>query len=111
MVSPSTLVFLAEHGFDWNHLVRAGIPFVPAGVRAARLPSTASQRPLLEEVGDQTDALQAIWRAVRTARGPLAVHNGLLDLVFLYHALVGPLPAHVEVVPRPPRARARRPTL
>jgi len=34
---------------------------------------------------------------LRKAKCPLVVHNGLLDLLFLYHALVGPLPSTLEV--------------
>jgi len=52
---------------------------------------------LLTDTGDQSDALQALHAALRKAKGPLVVHNGLLDLLFLYHALVGPLPSTLEV--------------
>ena len=68
-----------------------------AGAGSGGGQATSPKGPLLEDVGDQTDALQAILHAIRRARGPLVVHNGLLDLVFLYHALIGPLPASVEV--------------
>jgi len=35
VVSPASLVFLVEHGFDFNYMITAGVPFRPAGLAAA----------------------------------------------------------------------------
>ena len=111
VVSPSSLLFLVEHGLDLNYLVTDGIPFRPVGEAApGTTPASASKaavRPLVEEVGDQTDVLVAMLQLVQAARAPLVVHNGLLDLVFLYHALVGALPQSVEVTSHVPTVANR----
>ncbi|RKP04018.1 hypothetical protein CXG81DRAFT_8813 [Caulochytrium protostelioides] len=87
-VSPRSMQFLAEAGFDFNALYRYGIPFTP-GAR----PSSMKRRKKPETADETGDALlRAIFRGLLGRGIPTVVHNGLLDLAFLYNAFVGELP-------------------
>ncbi|KAJ3122081.1 Target of EGR1, member 1 (Nuclear) [Physocladia obscura] len=82
-VSPSSLAFLVDNGFDLNAAVREGLPFDPT-------PDDSSTSKIL---------IRDLFAAIvsRATVAPLVVHNGLLDLMFLYHSFYAPLPATLDV--------------
>ena len=73
-----SLRFLREHGFDFNS-------FLDNGFRYSRLESQASKK------ARRQDASQLI-RTLHSRAVPLVVHNGLLDLLHLFHGFIGDLP-------------------
>jgi target of EGR1 protein 1 len=103
--------FLVSHGFDFNRLFSAGIPYKRASTAHAGQKSEAegSEKSVGHKAGGKkccvagTGGMQLgvfswepmprglLWRIGR-AGVPLVVHNGLLDIAFLYAAFHGPLP-------------------
>jgi target of EGR1 protein 1 len=91
-VSPQSLKFLAQNGFDLNRLVCDGIPYLPGAIddaikKPTDQPSNAARA--------NTELLRHLFDCLmkRCRDAPLVVHNGFLDLMFIYHAFYGPLPA------------------
>ncbi|XGW07447.1 hypothetical protein V3C99_010544 [Haemonchus contortus] len=72
-VEPEALEFLGKHSFDFNRWIDIGVRYYPSTVsKACRL------RSLMKEL---------------LSRGTtMILHNGLVDLVFLYHHFYSPLP-------------------
>lgn len=73
VVEPGGLQFLAKHNFDFNRLIQLGITYH----------SVSS----FEE-----DSLKSLWREILIANVPLTLHNGLVDLIFLYQHFYSELP-------------------
>ena len=65
----------------------------PDFVSDLRLAPAKAKRP---KRGNNADA-QHLIRALRSSARPLAVHNGLLDLLHLYHGFIGDLPKAAQV--------------
>ncbi|RKP09049.1 ribonuclease CAF1, partial [Thamnocephalis sphaerospora] len=84
-VSPESMRFLIDNGYDLNRLVRDGIPYQPAD----SLSPSSTAPPL----ADTAASLRHLMGTLITAGRPLIVHNGWLDLLFLYHSFHAPLPA------------------
>ena len=86
-VNPSSLAFLAANGFDFNRMAMLGVPYWP-GVEA--------KRGNLTEIASKNDqnnkALRGIFRAISETKVPLVLHNGLIDLMFVYHSFFTALP-------------------
>ena len=82
LVDPASLHFLIRHGFDFNQQYAEGIPFSPP-------PST---HPTNSSYSFQDLFLRILDRSV-----PIAVHNGLIDLIFLYRSFYAPLPSSLSV--------------
>jgi target of EGR1 protein 1 len=74
-VAPVSMIFLAENGLSLTDVYKRGIQFTPPaeGVPPVRL--------------------QQLLHAVAEFRKPLVVHNGLVDLLFLWRSFFAPLPA------------------
>ncbi|KAI8802091.1 ribonuclease CAF1 [Cladochytrium replicatum] len=83
-VSTSSLSFLHDSGFDFNRHLREGIPYTP-GNDPDKLDPT-----------DSDTILRSLFLHILTRRVPIVLHNGLLDLLFLYHALYASLPSTLE---------------
>jgi hypothetical protein len=113
-MEPSALRFLTRHGFDFNRHVHSGLPYTPAGGMplpgnaAAPTPAQGNRgRPPLQGTGGNDKAKQAagsereelprlLFRLLATLRCPLVVHNGWVDLLFLYHHFFAPLPPTLD---------------
>ncbi|KAI9203680.1 ribonuclease CAF1 [Polychytrium aggregatum] len=89
-LSPSSASFLIDNGFDFNALLRDGIPYLP-GALPTKGSSTqkATVPPLCLE---QSTTMRSIFMKILTQSGPVIVHNGLLDLMFMYHSFYCDLP-------------------
>ncbi|ETN86024.1 CAF1 family ribonuclease [Necator americanus] len=73
IVEPDALEFLARHSFDFNKLIGTGVRYYP---------STASKE----------SPLQSLVTELFSCCAPLILHNGFVDLAFLYHHFYSPLP-------------------
>ena len=80
-VSPQSLIFLATHGMDFNKLFSSSIPYV-----------TPPPSPKSSAAGPLGRMMRALLTGTKT---PVVFHNGFLDLLYLYHSFVGPLPDNV----------------
>ncbi|EFO88694.1 hypothetical protein CRE_06714 [Caenorhabditis remanei] len=65
-IEPSALQFLAKHSFDFNRLIQSGVQF--QGVNCP---------------------LKTLFRELLGSSSTLCLHNGLIDLAFLYKQMYG----------------------
>eukprot|EP01147_Barroeca_monosierra_P001605 gene1605-4742_t len=103
VVEPGAITFLDRHGFDFNKHARMGLRFTPGSQILSK--ANAKQDPhygTLSTTTSKTGA-NAVQPSVRTLfelllldNRPIIVHNGFLDLVFMYEALYTALPEQVE---------------
>lgn len=77
IVEPGSLRFLVEHGFDFDKQYSLGVSYLRGNDRA-----TATEPSHLRD----------LFSALVSARKAIVVHNGLIDLIFLYHNLWAALP-------------------
>lgn len=77
MVSPSSMSFLADHGFDFNTLYSKGKSFQ------------------LVRSYDPQNPLHQLWKGIVESKKKLVFHCGFLDLMFIYHSFIGKLPNDV----------------
>ena len=82
IVEPASLQFLVQHGFDFSAQYSLGL-----GYNRGNDP---------EEEKSQQQHLREIFSAIVSASKPLVLHNGLIDLIFLYHNLWAALPPRLE---------------
>ena len=79
LCNPMSMSFLVENGFNFNDQIRNGIPYVPGS-----------------SVGESNAGLNGIMRSIfeiiLTLKKPVALHNGLMDLMFIYHSFYADLP-------------------
>ncbi|KAJ3028838.1 UNVERIFIED_CONTAM: Target of EGR1, member 1 (Nuclear) [Siphonaria sp. JEL0065] len=68
-ISPSSAAFLVDHAFDFNKMFREGI---------------------------NPDQLRDLFAYILQLNVPIVIHNGLLDLMFIYHTLYAELPADLD---------------
>ncbi|KAF7730809.1 Target of EGR1, member 1 (Nuclear) [Apophysomyces ossiformis] len=78
-VNPSNMKFLAENGLDLNRHFSVGLPY------CAGSQSMSRERNL-----------RSLWRQIlvtlRKQEAAIIVHNGLLDLMYLYQSFIAELP-------------------
>ena len=82
LMSPSSCSFLAENGFDFNYQLKHGILYAPG------------KDALLDESPGKV--LRLIMNHMIAQHVPVVLHNGLLDLMFVYHSLYAPLPTELS---------------
>ncbi|KAG0296409.1 Target of EGR1, member 1 (Nuclear) [Dissophora globulifera] len=80
-VSPRSMIFLAENGLDLNQWIMEGIPY-SGGDRQANDGGR----------GNSNGIMRSIFKRIMTRQVPVVVHNGFLDLIFLYHSFYAALP-------------------
>ncbi|KHN74739.1 Target of EGR1 protein 1 [Toxocara canis] len=81
-VEPDGLQFLAQHNFDFNRLINLGVPY---GRNAARKNGKAKQ-----------DVLTVLWGEILSACVPITLHNGIIDLAFIYQHFYSDLPEKLD---------------
>ncbi|KAI1306276.1 Target of EGR1, member 1 (Nuclear) [Mortierella claussenii] len=80
-VSPRSMIFLAENGLDLNQWIIEGIPY------------TGGDRLINEGGrGNPNGIMRSIFKRIMMQQVPVVVHNGFLDMIFLYQSFYASLP-------------------
>jgi len=79
MVEPDSLMFLVGHGFDFNLQFEKGLPYY-----------RGADHEKNQMLGEKS--VRNLFCSIVASKKPLILHNGILDLVFLYGNLYAPLP-------------------
>lgn len=81
MVDTDSLKFLNKHGFDFNLLVNKGIRY------------TKGNDSVENSTNSNFDYMRQLIVEISLAKVPLVLHNGLIDLIFLYQNFYAECPA------------------
>ena len=83
IVEPASLKFLVEHGFDFTKQYADGLPY-----------QRGNDKGNIKQGND--DFVRQIFMEIIRNKKPIVLHNGFIDLVFLYQNLYAQLPANVN---------------
>jgi len=83
IVEPGSLKFLVEHGFDFTKQYSEGLSYM-----------RGDDKGQLNE--NNSDFVRQIFMEIIRYKKPIVLHNGFIDLVFLYQNLYAKLPTSVN---------------
>lgn len=86
LMEPSSIEFLINSGFSIDRLVKVGSPYIP-------------NHEVSNKSGniDTNKLLRSLFETIICAKKPIVIHNGLLDLLFLYQNFYNTLPPDLNV--------------
>ncbi|KAI8369688.1 ribonuclease H-like domain-containing protein [Blakeslea trispora] len=95
LINEDTGRFLTEHNFSFDRLFQQGIRFTTPLEQLKRT-SRDYHSPLSETEQKERLKLSNLWQTIISILEcntiPLIVHNGLYDIMYLYHSFIGILP-------------------
>ena len=83
IVEPASLKFLLEHGFDFNTHYAKAIPY-------------STPRAKVKETAKDVNKISDLFFEILRSSKPIVLHNGILDLVFLYQNCYTDLPSSLS---------------
>ena len=86
-----SMKFLVQQGFDFNELSIKGIPFYPGNDGSSNESSSSSSSSK-----SQQPSLRRLIELLISLKLPLLLHNGFIDLAFLYHNFYAEIPTKLE---------------
>ncbi|OLY82645.1 Target of EGR1 protein 1 [Smittium mucronatum] len=111
LVSPSSLEFLANNGFDFNYQDKNGIRFCSPPIQYSNSKDLSNENSKKKRKTPSTNGslsnssvsetadgriIRDIILSVFDSQAPTIIHNGLLDLLFLYNSFITELPPTVD---------------
>uniref|UniRef100_A0A2P2I067 Target of EGR1 protein 1-like n=1 Tax=Hirondellea gigas TaxID=1518452 RepID=A0A2P2I067_9CRUS len=99
-VQAESLKFLRNHGFDFNKQFDYGLPYFPGNdIPEEKTPKKSKSKSAnLKKIKKKEEEFSArlIFSTLVAASKPLVLHNGLVDLTFLYQHFYAELPKKLE---------------